>query len=306
VDRFVNILFSPLGDDDNRDAIARVADLAHRNGARLTLLGVVPEPTLLHRLLHRAEVDAVIESADRHQMQERLERWCDSTDGVDVDIDVQAGNVALTILGEVLTEGHDLVVVTTDEDRQDRASIKRLLRKCPCPVWVIRPSRAPVQRILVAVDLEPAEADQNATLLELAAGIYDRYGGELHVVHAWEMFGEGRMRDPVFPSISRHRVDELLEDERGGRSRVLDELLADSVVADRPWQIHLLKGPAGVVVPAFVAKHEVDLIVMGTVARTGLKGAVMGNTAEHVLDRVDCSVIATKPPDFVSPLALHT
>ena len=146
--------------------------------------------------MHRAEADAAIESVDRHKMRGRLERWCDGTDRIDIEVDVQAGNAALTILGEVLTAGHDLVVVTTDEDRQDRASIKRLLRKCPCPVWVIRPRRAHVQRVLVAVDPEPAEAELNSRLLELAAGMFDRYGGELHVVHAWELFGEATMRDP--------------------------------------------------------------------------------------------------------------
>ncbi len=301
--RFTNILFSPLGDDENQAAIDRVADVAQRNGARLGLLGVVPQATFLHRLIHRAEFDAALESAHRHEMMQRLERLSDSTDGVDIELDVRVGNAALAILGEVFTKGYDLVVVTSDEDREDGASIKRLLRKCPCPVWVIRPSRAPVQRILVAVDPEPAEAELNTTLLELAAGMYDLYGGELDLVHAWDLFGEATMRDPTFPSISRDRVDDLVEEERGGRSRALDSLVADSGFGDRPWRIHLVKGPATVVVPAFVEKHEINLLVMGTVARTGLAGVVMGNTAEQVLDAVECSVIAVKPADFRSPLA---
>lgn len=302
--RFTNILFCPLGDDDDRAAVERVADLAQRNGARVTLLGVVPQASLLHRLIHRAELDAALESAHRHQMMERLERLSDRTDGVDIEVDVRVGHAALVILGEVFHEGYDLVVVTSDEDREDGATIKRLLRKCPCPVWVIRPSPAPVQRILVAVDPEPGEAELNATLLEMAAGMYDWRGGELNLVHAWELFGEATMRDPTFPSISQERVDQLLEDERQGRSRALDELVAASTASDRPWRIHLIKGPATVVVPAFVEQHEINLLVMGTVARTGLAGVVMGNTAEQVLDAVDCSVIAVKPADFKSPLTV--
>ena len=42
---------------------------------------------------------------------------------------------------------------------------------------------------------------------------------------------------------------------------------------------------------------------MGTVARTGISGLVMGNSAEQVLDEVHCSVIAVKPPGFKSPIA---
>jgi universal stress protein E len=303
--RPISILFSPLGDQNNSFAIARVADLARRNGARLSLLGVVPEPSRLHRLMHPAELDAAIESLHRHEMKRRLEDWSNDLEDVDVDIDVQSGNAALAVLGEVITAGHDLVVVTSDEDGEDRATIKRLLRKCPCPVWVIRPTGATAQRIVVAVDPEPTEAELNTTLLELAAGMFDLYGGELHLLHAWELFGEAAMRDTSFPSVTSERLDELLHSQREGRSRALDELVAASGVGDRPWQIHLVKGPATAVVPTFVRSHDINLLVMGTVARVGLAGAVMGNTAEQILDYVGCSVITAKPPDFVSPLGAH-
>ena len=47
-----------------------------------------------------------------------------------------------------------------------------------------------------------------------------------------------------------------------------------------------------------------DLIVMGTIVRTGVAGALMGNTAEHVLDQVECSVLTIKPDGFISPVTL--
>ena len=118
--RFTNILFSPVGGRDNPAAIRRVTDLARRNGARLTLLGIVPEPSRRHRMRSSAVLDAAIESAARQDMTERLERWCEGAEGVDIDIDVQTGNAALTVIGQVFACGHDLVVVTSDEDREDR------------------------------------------------------------------------------------------------------------------------------------------------------------------------------------------
>jgi nucleotide-binding universal stress UspA family protein len=42
---------------------------------------------------------------------------------------------------------------------------------------------------------------------------------------------------------------------------------------------------------------------MGTVARTGIAGWITGNTAEKVLGVANCSVLAIKPPDFLSPVA---
>lgn len=52
------------------------------------------------------------------------------------------------------------------------------------------------------------------------------------------------------------------------------------------------------------AKYQsADLVVMRTVARTGLSGVIIGNTAEDVLNSIACSVVAIKPASFVSPTA---
>ena len=300
--RFTNILFSPVGRTDNPSAIRRVVDLARRNDAKLTLLGTVSDPSRLHRLLHSAELDAAIESAERHDMVERLERWCEAATGIDIDIEVQSGNTALAVIGQVLSAGHDLVVVTSDEDREDHATIRRLLRKCPCPVWVIRPTRARVQRVLVAVNTEPDEVELNNTLLELGAGMVELYGGELHVAHAWQLYGESKLRSSTLASVPPDRVEALLRSERDGHQRALDELLACSTVADAPWKVHLVKGEAATVVPELVRHHRINLLVMGTLGRSGISGLVIGNTAETILDDVRCSVITIKPPGFKSPI----
>ena len=66
--------------------------------------------------------------------------------------------------------------------------------------------------------------------------------------------------------------------------------------------VHLLKGHARDVIPKFAAKQRVELIVMGTVGRTGIPGVIIGNTAEAILNQVECSVIAVKPPGFETPV----
>jgi hypothetical protein len=64
-------------------------------------------------------------------------------------------------------------------------------------------------------------------------------------------------------------------------------------------RIHLLKGDAEALIPA-LAKKRIEIIVMGTVIRTGIAGFIVGNTAENILQRVDCSVLTVKPDGFVS------
>jgi nucleotide-binding universal stress UspA family protein len=64
-----------------------------------------------------------------------------------------------------------------------------------------------------------------------------------------------------------------------------------------------IKGLAGDVIKGYAAENGIDTIVMGTVGRTGISGLFIGNTAEAILSGVNCSVIAVKPPGFVSPVA---
>jgi universal stress protein E len=45
-----------------------------------------------------------------------------------------------------------------------------------------------------------------------------------------------------------------------------------------------------------------DVIAMGTVGRSGIRGMLLGNIAEKVLATCDCSILTVKPDDFVSPI----
>lgn len=300
--RFRKILFSPLGDSDNAAAVRRVADLAHQNKAQLTLFGVLPEPSGLQRVLHRLDSFSDVQEADHRAMAKRLRRWAAKNRDGQIEIAIETGSQGLRIIDRVINEGHDLVVVTTDEDRHDQATIKRLLRKCPCPVWVIRPSRARIQRVLAAVNPDPDESELNRDILQLAASMVERFGGELHLVHAWELYGEATLRSSAFLHTTPAEVDALLEREQASHAKALADLLTATGLRNAPWKIHLDKGPAEDVVARVIAKSRINLLVMGTIARTGIPGVLIGNTAEKVLDDVRCSVVAVKPPGFVSPL----
>jgi nucleotide-binding universal stress UspA family protein len=68
--------------------------------------------------------------------------------------------------------------------------------------------------------------------------------------------------------------------------------------------IHLVSVDPRDVLPRLARKHRIGLIVMGTVARTGLPSLFMGNTAETILRSVSCSVLAVKPEGFTTPVKL--
>ena len=70
-------------------------------------------------------------------------------------------------------------------------------------------------------------------------------------------------------------------------------------------QTHLVKGRARKEIPELAKRIEADLVVMGTVGRTGVPGFIVGNTAEMILAQIDCSVLAIKPPGFVTPVTVE-
>ena len=86
----------------------------------------------------------------------------------------------------------------------------------------------------------------------------------------------------------------------------IDALMEKYRVTDSGGSVHLVAGDAGKVLPRLAESLDIGLIVMGTVARTGLSGLIMGNTAETILRSVRCSVLAVKPAGFVTPVKLGT
>ncbi len=70
-------------------------------------------------------------------------------------------------------------------------------------------------------------------------------------------------------------------------------------------KIHLLKGKPRQVIPKQVKMLSPDLLVMGSLARTGTSGFLIGNTAEAILNKVSCSVVIIKPSGFKAPTHLQ-
>jgi nucleotide-binding universal stress UspA family protein len=192
-----------------------------------------------------------------------------------------------------------------------------LLRKCPCPVWLCKPNAgARYRRILAAVDVEQfyprdelrTRHGLNLGLLELAAALAQADAAELHVAYAWSAIGEGVMRGSSLWA-PEEKIDAYIAAERQRHGRALESLLTElkTAMAARGEPMpeplrHLPKGSARGEVPALARRIDADLVVLGTLGRTGVPGLFIGNTAEAVLHQVECSVLALKPRGFVSPV----
>lgn len=240
---------------------------------------------------------------------------------------VLVGRPHIEIIREVLRHGYDLVIKPIGPsgfiDRLLGRLDMRLLRHCPCPVWLSQgEGTRDFDNILAAVDAqnmdyrrgtadEQAAADTlNRQILELAYSLSAQSKAVLHVGHVWH---------PPFLSMNSHgrayigkkEIDAYVDTVKREHANWLKRLMrraakwvGPDVAHNVRLRTHLRQGMAGEEIPRLISDLRSDLVIMGTVARTGVSGLVIGNTAEEILDRVSCSVLAVKPDGFVSSVTL--
>ena len=321
--RFKDIL-CVVGDVmSDRHVLERAVTLAGNNQASLTVVDVVERVTAGIGMPEGGPISADLQAALVSAHAGGLETLVDPyRKQIEIEIRVLAGVPFLEIIREVLRNGHDLVIKSPEKrdwlERLFGSEDMHLLRKCPCPVWFIKPGkRKSYRHILAAVDAGDAYPEEELAsrralrwqILEMATSLALSEFAELHVAHAWETIPESTMRDSLH--IPEEKIIAILEEERRVHAASLDALMRE-VTGDlgkdaldylKP-QTHLVKGSARQQIPVLAKQIGADLIVMGTVARTGVPGFIMGNTAESILNQIDCSVLAVKPPGFTTPVTL--
>ncbi|MEE2729597.1 MAG: universal stress protein [Pseudomonadota bacterium] len=289
--------------------IDHAVSVARQHNARLTLFGVVEEIEKEYENWLTTKLPQDLE----HEMYETQlaalqKRVADLKPTYDqVDCAVSKGIPFVEIIRQVVRGDHDLLILdaTTRHPGRKRfmgSTTKHVLRKCPCPVLCIREQTRP-GKVAAAVDVfadKPGAAELNRKVLTYAYDQAQREGAQLHVVYAQQPIGE--------PMLSAWGV---------GSADMLDGMEADLIASAETKLLKLTEdvcgGSDGIVMqtvlgnprdalPLYMRDNRIDLLTMGTVCRTGIKGFLIGNTAESILNEVTCSVLALKPEGFVSPV----
>jgi len=180
--RFKQILYYIDASKGSRAALERAAELALRNRGRLTVLGVKRLPLDL-RLMAPALPLAELQDMATQDLRERLEQFVEPVrqKGLRLDIEVLIGTPFIEIIHQVLDHGHDLVMTSAEGGPGGLKGLffgstsLHLMRKCPCPVWVIKPGpHRRFARILAAVDPDPGDEEPpsvNAKIMQLATSL---------------------------------------------------------------------------------------------------------------------------------------
>jgi nucleotide-binding universal stress UspA family protein len=316
--RFKNILYVSERTVAQDVTVARAVSLAQNNQASLTVIDVVAEDAAGIGMPPGGPISVQWMKALIDERRGSLEALvAPHREQVDIGVEVLVGRRFIEVIRAVLRNDRDLVIKPAENpawiDTLFGSDDMHLLRKCPCPVWLMGPhERSNYRSIVAAVGLDAAGLDSeeealSADILELAGSLALSDFAELHVVHVWDAPWAGFVR--VWAENPEVADMAMTEAERARHHGVMDHLMrrlrkriGEGAYTYLSPQIHMPQGAPGQAIPALVRELDADLVVMGTVARTGIPGLIIGNTAEAVLSQLRCSVLAIKPSAFVSPV----
>lgn len=151
-----------------------------------------------------------------------------------------------------------------------------------------RIGHAKIERILVPTDF--SEASRAA--VDEAASWARMFGAHLHLLHAMVPFGPF-LEPNISPAVPPpETMLQVIEEDARLRLRKLAESISGS---KGPVETHCLRGgaPAEVIV-TFAEQHGIDLVVMSSHGRRGVRRLLIGSVTEEVIRRSPCPVLVER------------
>ena len=170
----------------------------------------------------------------------------------------------------------------------------KLLRYCPAPVLLVKTATPWAGKvILAAIDVGNSDVEHRSlhhSIIDHGFDIAYLAKAQLHVISA-------------HPSPMLSAADPTFQLKESIEARYREQCQAFQAEFDvDDTHLHIEEGPADVLIPHMASKLQAAVTIIGTVARTGLTGALIGNTAEVVLDKVESDVLVLKPETLMDQL----
>lgn len=287
-------------------AFHRGVELAKKTGAKLTLL-----ITDYNAALFRARF------LDPELMRKAVEgflsvrrRWLDTEAAKLGKEGIDAQGVAVwhkppyeEIANQALQLQPDLVIKDVEEtNRLSRAVFTpadwQLMRLCPAPLLLVNAhSSSYPQRILAAVDpfdTHEKPSGLNDDILMAALGMAYQCDAPVHVVHAYQFLPTAAPVGAETAFADAKLFEQVKDDHRNAFVKFGE---AHGIPVER---MHLLEGEPADVISTLAEDINADLVVLGAVARRGLKRVLLGSTAEEILGAINSDVLVLKPSDFAT------
>jgi universal stress protein E len=261
------------------------------------------------------EMTTILSGDERDNMRQMVikekQQWLDNI------ISVESSQIDITskvvwhnrpfeaIINQVIEHKFDLVIKGTHQHDKFKSVVFtptdwHILRKCPCPVLLVKDHEWPQQgKILAALNVGSDEEEHlslNNSITTQAKNIAQLIDANVHLVNSYP-------GTPVNIAIEIPEFD--ASEYNSAMQKHHKEAMAQHANSFNVpiANTYVEEGLPESVIENVALKVDAELVILGTVGRTGISAALIGNTAEHVIDQLNCDVLALKPEGYVSPLA---
>ncbi|OZS43438.1 universal stress protein UspE [Photobacterium sanguinicancri] len=308
--QYKNILVVADPAQDNQPALSRAAHLAQGSPeTKITLFLAIYDFSY--------EMTSMLSSDERQAMRkgvvQQREEWLKdiirpfTEDGLSIELLVVWHNRPYeAVIAEVFSNHHDIVIKATHEHDKLGSVIFtptdwHLLRKCPCPVLMVKEHNWPensgkiIASVNLAADSETHEA-LNDCIINEAKRFANTLNAEVIIVNAYPS-------TPVNITIELPEFDpaSYTDAVRGHHLTSMKALRQKHGISEE--QTCVVEGLPEDVIPQVAEELDAEMVILGTTGRTGLSAIFIGNTAEHTIDSLNCDLLALKPEGYISPLA---
>ncbi|WP_282168104.1 universal stress protein UspE [Shewanella japonica] len=299
------VVINPM--TDHQPALARAVELASKSNATITAFLTIFDFSY--------EMTSILSSQEREAMRQGVidqrEGWLAEAitpyaqTGLNIDTKVVWHNRPFeSVIKFAIEQNYDLLVKSTHEHDKLKSIIFtptdwHLLRKAPIPVLMVKEHDWPVAgKILCAVNVATEDEEHstlNTKIIENALNLAAKFSAQIHLVNGYPGTPVNLAIElPEFDAVSYNDTVRMQHEQR-------IQYLANSF--NIPLEnCHVEEGLPEDVIPELSQQLDAELVILGTVGRTGFSAALIGNTAEHVIDSINCDLLAVKPDGYKSPL----
>jgi len=307
MENYQNILVVIDPTETEQKALSRGIELAAKTNAKLT--------AFLSIFDFSYEMTTMLSSDERESMRKTvindrtlwIEERIKDLGAQDKNIDIKVlwhNRPFEAVIDQVIEHSYDIVLKATHEHDKLKSVIFtptdwHLLRKCPCPLLLVKEHSWPENgNILAAVNVGSDEQEHvslNNIITQEAINLANIIHANVHLVNSFPGTPVNiAIEIPEFDASQYN--DTMLKHHEIAMSQHAQHFNIDSN------NTYVKEGLPEDVIESCAKNLDAELVILGTIGRTGLSAALIGNTAEHVIDRLNCDVLALKPANYVSPL----
>ncbi len=263
--------------------------LAKTYDSKILLLHVIPERVY----------QWVVDGPGIPELEKRIHdsrRYIRARDVPDVEVMIGRGSPASTICETAISRNADLIVLSSRSSSGVGSlglgtTADRVIQKATIPVWLVRPGDTdiPPRNILCPVD----GSDASRRALKNAHHLARRFRAKLTVLHVLE---------PTYSVYSTVVLPNAAGDSWciAPQTKSFDEFLKDWDFHDSSWILKTRNGKPHEQIMAEIAESGIDLLVIGTVGKTGVTRFFIGSVTQKISRKMPCPILTMKARDLIT------